>query len=91
MNLSNDIRICRERKHWTQADLAARLGVSQVAVSRWEGGHESPRKRRYLLAEVLDLDPETLRCRGSRTPSDEAGDQPGGPGEGGAISGAPRA
>jgi len=32
----------RERKNWTQTDLADRLDVSRVTVARWETGQRVP-------------------------------------------------
>jgi len=37
------IRECRRHAGLSQAELAARLGTTQSAISRWERGHESPR------------------------------------------------
>jgi transcriptional regulator with XRE-family HTH domain len=36
------MRSAREQRGWTQADLAARLGVSQSTISFWENGVEVP-------------------------------------------------
>jgi transcriptional regulator with XRE-family HTH domain len=32
------IRLLREARGWTQAELAERVGVSRGAVAQWEGG-----------------------------------------------------
>jgi Zn-dependent peptidase ImmA (M78 family)/DNA-binding XRE family transcriptional regulator len=40
--ISRRIREIRERLGWTQARLAAELGVTQTAVSYWESGKRSP-------------------------------------------------
>ena len=34
--LSEQIKALREKRGWTQLDLATRLGVEQSTVSRWE-------------------------------------------------------
>ena len=34
--LSEQIKTLREKRGWTQLDLATRLGVEQSTVSRWE-------------------------------------------------------
>jgi transcriptional regulator with XRE-family HTH domain len=34
--LSEKIKTLREKRGWTQLDLATRLGVEQSTVSRWE-------------------------------------------------------
>ncbi|HUF38218.1 MAG TPA: helix-turn-helix transcriptional regulator [Anaerolineales bacterium] len=36
------IRSARDRRKWTQVELAGRLGVTQGTVSFWERGIESP-------------------------------------------------
>ena len=48
------IAIVRERAGMTQAQLAARLGVTQGAVSQWEKNVTSPRTAVLLqIADVL--------------------------------------
>lgn len=55
------IRQARERKKLTQAQLAARVGVDSMTVSRWERGVFSPTGRHLLaLARALDATPEDL-------------------------------
>lgn len=55
------LRMVLASRRWTQADLAAYLGVSQSAVSRWLSGSRVPRQRR-VRAWLLDLgvDPKCL-------------------------------
>lgn len=48
-----DIEKFREAMGWTQAELAERLGVSQVSVSRWETGERVPRRPVLLLLESI--------------------------------------
>jgi len=36
------VRAKRRGRGWTQAELAARLGLTNVTVSRWEGGKVEP-------------------------------------------------
>ena len=38
MKLSEKIYNCRRKAGWSQEELAARLGVSRQAVSKWETG-----------------------------------------------------
>jgi ribosome-binding protein aMBF1 (putative translation factor) len=38
LSLSEELRKTRERRHWTQTDLAERIGSSQSRVARMEGG-----------------------------------------------------
>lgn len=40
--LANAIRASREKREWTQGELAARLNVTQGTVSFWENGVEVP-------------------------------------------------
>jgi len=48
-------RLLRERAGLTQAELAAAIGVSRVAVSRYETGQRRPRGRLALYyAAALD-------------------------------------
>lgn len=50
------IRRARERKHWTQVQLAAAVGVSARAVGDWERDVKAPRNRLGALEQVLDAD-----------------------------------
>lgn len=40
--LPGAIRLARERRQWTQIELAQRLDVSQSTISFWERGVETP-------------------------------------------------
>ncbi|HZT64416.1 MAG TPA: helix-turn-helix transcriptional regulator [Acidimicrobiales bacterium] len=51
----------RSERRWTQQDLAARLGVSRVAVSHLEAGVTIPGERTVsLLAGLFKLEPHEL-------------------------------
>src|SRR5437763_13832690 len=51
----------RTQQRWTQADLAARLAVSRVAVSHFEMGLALPSERTIvLLAGLFKLEPHEL-------------------------------
>lgn len=50
------LRQLREKAKMTQADLAEILGISQMAVSKWELGQSSPRLS--LLPRLAKI----LRC-----------------------------
>ena len=41
-SLGQRLRAARQRKRWSQAELAERLGASLNTVSRWECGHTTP-------------------------------------------------
>lgn len=46
----------RRKKHWSQAELAARLGMQQSAISRIESGKGNPGLNTLLaLAKALDV------------------------------------
>lgn len=50
----NPIKRARLCKGMTQIELAKRLGVSNVSVSKWENGEAQPNPKRLpLMAEVL--------------------------------------
>ncbi len=55
----------REAKGWKASSLAARVGVSETTLSRWENGHQSPsRRHQRRLCELLDVDPSELGFEG---------------------------
>ena len=49
------IRRARERKRWTQRDLAKAVGVSRASVDAWENSRTYPRNRIGALEEVLGI------------------------------------
>ena len=57
----NQIRILRERKWMTQADLARGTGLSQVSICRYESGEREPsigilqKIARFLECSIDDL------------------------------------
>jgi transcriptional regulator with XRE-family HTH domain len=58
------IQFARERRGWTQADLARRLGKSRAAVSAWETGIRVPALRTLaLLGEIFGVKEPTLLLR----------------------------
>ena len=51
------IQLQRKAKGYTQLELARRLGVSQVMVSRWENGEENITLATLVkISSALDLD-----------------------------------
>ena len=52
--LAQAIRAARTTEGLTQGELAARIGVSQSAVSFWENGAETP-KIEHLILLALEL------------------------------------
>jgi transcriptional regulator with XRE-family HTH domain len=57
----DDLKALRRRKHLTQKELAARVGVSGQTIRAWEGGTSQPHAQ-YIpkLAEALGIDAEQL-------------------------------
>jgi transcriptional regulator with XRE-family HTH domain len=49
------IRDARLAKDWTQAELAARMGVNERTVSRWQSGHLPKPETLVQLAVVLGV------------------------------------
>ena len=59
--LGENIRRERVIRKMTQAELAEKIGTSQMMVSRFEKGKDSPSVWRcYLIAEVFDTTVEQL-------------------------------
>lgn len=51
----------RERRGWTQGDLAQQCGVNRSTVGKWEAGLHKPDPRVLpVLASVLDVDIDAL-------------------------------
>jgi putative transcriptional regulator len=42
MSVTNRLRVLRAEHHWTQADVAQRLGVSRQAINAVENGKYDP-------------------------------------------------
>ena len=61
------LRLYRKRKHLTQTQLAAYLGVSQAAVAKWESGQAEPDMTRLNRLSVLFGVPIDTLC-GDGTP-----------------------
>lgn len=49
------IKRARERKRWTQKQLAGKIGVSQKTVDNWENGRTSPKNSIGALEDVLGV------------------------------------
>lgn len=55
-DLGQRIRAARERRHWSQADLAKAVGVKSVrTIGSWERGETVPMNRLAALEEVLGV------------------------------------
>jgi transcriptional regulator with XRE-family HTH domain len=53
--ISTAIKRARERRRWTQQQLAAALGVNVKTVDNWENGRTSPRSSVGALEEILGI------------------------------------
>lgn len=54
--LGENIKVARTNKGWTQGELANAVGVSSMAISRYESGNRTPRDSvARKLADVLDI------------------------------------
>ena len=56
--LAQALRAARRKRRLTQAELAARIGVTQGAISFWENGVQAPTVE-HLIALALEL-PEVV-------------------------------
>jgi transcriptional regulator with XRE-family HTH domain len=55
--LAETIKVRRSARGMDQAGLAAKVGVGQQTVSRWETGLAAPRRENVVaLADALDMD-----------------------------------
>ena len=54
-HLGTLIKRARERRRWTQRQLADALGVNPKSVDNWENGRTSPRNSIGALEEVLGI------------------------------------
>ena len=57
----DDLKVLRRRKHLTQKELGALVGVSYQMIAQWEAGTAQP-QRAYIpkLAEALGVDAKQL-------------------------------
>lgn len=61
MKLSEKLIVLRRRRGWSQEELAAQMGVSRQAVSKWESGQSTPDLEKILmLSELFDVTTDTL-------------------------------
>lgn len=56
MPLGTVIARARQRKRWTQEELAKRLGVTRSAVTAWETRNIYPSKTAGAIEDVLGID-----------------------------------
>ena len=51
-SLGTRIKRARERKRWSQRELAGRVGVDRKTIDNWENGRTTPRSSIGALGEV---------------------------------------
>lgn len=74
MKLSEKIYNCRRKAGWSQEELAARLGVSRQAVSKWETGDAEPEVSKLrLLSQVFGVSIDWLLSEEDGEPVPESG------------------
>ena len=60
-NTSEKIYYLRNKNKLTQSELAAKLGVTQISVSKWEKGRSMPKSQAsLLLAELFGVTIQSL-------------------------------
>lgn len=55
VNLGDSIRRAREKRDWTQDELAHALGVSTMTIRNWEAGRHSPKNALARVEELLGI------------------------------------
>lgn len=61
MGIGNRIKEARENKHWTQSELAERIGVTGSAVTNYENNTSHPKEPiLYKLLDALEVDANFL-------------------------------
>lgn len=54
-HIGTSIKRARERKRWSQRQLADVLGVDRKTIDNWENGRTSPRSSIGAIEEALDV------------------------------------
>ena len=70
MDIHDRIKHAREEKGWSQQQLADKVGVSRVAVTKWESGQTANLKLANLirLCELFKIEPTELITGKQREP-----------------------
>ncbi|RIN79472.1 helix-turn-helix domain-containing protein [Mammaliicoccus sciuri] len=69
--LGNNIKLYRKQKGINQKDLAAKLGVSNVVLSRYESGIRTPDiSTQNKLADILEVTLDELHGRNTKKSKD---------------------
>lgn len=62
MDIGTRLRVLRAKKRWSQKDLADKLGVSVISVSRWE--REKVKISPLALRRIEELEKELEKKNG---------------------------
>jgi putative transcriptional regulator len=75
--MKNRLRVLRAEREWSQADLAARLGVSRQTVNAIETGKYDPSlPLAFDMADLFKLRIEEIFRRDEKSLEEEAGQSP---------------
>ena len=56
MSMGNRVRMARQQRDWSQAELAAKVGTSQTCIHNWEADNTCPRPANLqALADALGV------------------------------------
>jgi transcriptional regulator with XRE-family HTH domain len=73
MSFANRVRVARERRGWTQEQLAAKFGITKQAVYAWEKDKDKPAFEKLpRLAEVLQVPIRWLLAGSGEPPEADA-------------------
>jgi len=77
MDMGTRIKQLRKAKGWTQAELAARLGLKDSAIAKYEKGRVENMKRDTIakMAELFECSPVYLMCLEDRGNADALTDE----------------
>ena len=68
LDMKNRIRVLRTEKNWSQAELAAKVGVSRNSINAVENGKFDPSlPLAFSIAEAFDLKIEEVFLREDRS------------------------
>ena len=64
MKITNNVKRLRQAAGMTQADLAARLGLTTPSITKWEKGQSNPDLLNvFRLAEIFECSVNEIICQ----------------------------
>ncbi len=64
MKITNNVKKLRQAAGMTQADLAARLGITTPSITKWEKGRSNPDlPNAFRLAEIFECSVSEIVCQ----------------------------